>query len=120
MYEIVANDLATNLISALEKRFPEVDKDIYQKATYLDPRYKTYFFKADLLETLKSTLIGEICYESPTDQSSCSQSSNSQSSCSQNSQHSIQDSTRETNFWTFMDPQINSGNLGETSLKEKY
>lgn len=52
--------LADKLIQNIEARFPELQFSLSQRATYLDPRYKSFFFSNEQLQTTEESLLSEI------------------------------------------------------------
>lgn len=77
--ETMPCQLATELRESIEARYPEVAMMCYQKATFLDPRYKAFLFKPETVQAVQESLVDEIRNDS-VEQQNGSQSSNSQRS----------------------------------------
>ncbi|XP_044594028.1 E3 SUMO-protein ligase ZBED1-like [Cotesia glomerata] len=57
----IGQEFVDNILNGLDVRFCEVDRDIiFKKSTYLDPRYKNYFYKEEEVKEIEDDIKLEI------------------------------------------------------------
>ncbi|XP_046602609.1 uncharacterized protein LOC124296612 [Neodiprion lecontei] len=100
-----------NILNGLDVRFCEVDRDIiFKKSTYLDPRYKNYFYKEEEVKEIEDDIKLEIMRFLMPD----------------NDSHELNVLTREhsgnqySGFWSFMKrPTINAREKNLETLRNE-
>nr|XP_046492953.1 zinc finger BED domain-containing protein 4-like [Neodiprion pinetum] len=107
----MGREFIDNILNGLDVRFCEVDRDIiFKKSTYLDPRYKNYFYKEEEVKEIEDDIKLEIMRFLMPD----------------NDSHELNVLTREhsgnqySGFWSFMKrPTINAREKNLETLRNE-